>query len=158
MNRTPRSGSSAAISELLWRGTGDLDGVFGGWGGRYLVDELKRGACGLMSGCHLVDAQVRVYEALQAGDEETARLVFYRQLPAQTLWSLLGLGLAKEILRRRGIFATTECRRSVVPRENHHQEVPEYVTAKVRQNGIVIIATDEGIEGVVSTDATTRVG
>jgi 4-hydroxy-tetrahydrodipicolinate synthase len=88
--------------------------VFGGSGGRYLIDELKRGACGLMSGCHLVDAQVRVYEALQQGDEDAARAAFYRQLPAQNLWSLLGLGLAKEILRRRGIFATTVCRRSVV--------------------------------------------
>src|SRR5579864_7634646 len=77
--------SPHAISELLRRGTNDLVGVFGGSGGRYLVDELKRGACGLMSGCHLVDEQVRVYEAMQAGDEETARMAFYRQLPAQTL-------------------------------------------------------------------------
>ena len=40
----------------------------------------------------------------------------------------------------------------LAPRENHHQEVPEYVNARVRQNGIVIIETDQGIQGVVSTE------
>jgi L-alanine-DL-glutamate epimerase-like enolase superfamily enzyme len=38
-------------------------------------------------------------------------------------------------------------------RENHHQEVPEYVSAPYRQNGIAVIETDAGIEGVVSTEA-----
>jgi 4-hydroxy-tetrahydrodipicolinate synthase len=107
--------STHRIAELL-RVAGDrLDGVFGGSGGRYLVDELKRGACGLMSGCHLIDAQVGVYDRLRAGDEAGARAAFVRQLPAQNLWSLLGLGLAKEILRRRGVFRTTVCRRPETP-------------------------------------------
>jgi 4-hydroxy-tetrahydrodipicolinate synthase len=107
--------STHQIAEVL-RVAGDhLTGVFGGSGGRYLVDELKRGACGLMSGCHLVDAQVRVYDLLRSGDEAGARAAFYRQLPAQNLWSLLGLGLAKEILRRRGVFRTTLSRRPDVP-------------------------------------------
>ena len=39
------------------------------------------------------------------------------------------------------------------PRENHHQEVPEYVVSKTRQNGVAIISTDEGIDGVVSSEA-----
>ncbi|HEY3108008.1 MAG TPA: dihydrodipicolinate synthase family protein [Chloroflexota bacterium] len=103
--------STHRIAELI-RVAGDrLDGVFGGSGGRFLVDELRRGASGLMSGCHLVDAQVRVYELLRAGDEAGARAAFARQLPTQNLWSLLGLGLAKEVLRRRGVFGTTVCRR-----------------------------------------------
>jgi len=54
--------SGHRISELLAAAGNRLDGVFGGSGGRCLVDELQRGACGLMSGCHLVDAQVKVYE------------------------------------------------------------------------------------------------
>ena len=175
--------STHRISELL-RAAGDrLDGVFGGSGGRCLVDELLRGACGLMSGCQLVDAQVKVYDLLQAGDEDGARAAFVRQLPAQTLWGLVGLKVAKEMLRRRGVFRTTVCRKPdpdldehdlaeldhamalaqagprrggsgmkitglrvliLEPRENHHQEVPEYVVSKTRQNGIAIISTDEG--------------
>jgi L-alanine-DL-glutamate epimerase-like enolase superfamily enzyme len=39
------------------------------------------------------------------------------------------------------------------PRENHHQEVEEYVSAKTRQNGVAIISTDAGLEGVVSSEA-----
>jgi L-alanine-DL-glutamate epimerase-like enolase superfamily enzyme len=33
--------------------------------------------------------------------------------------------------------------------------VPEYVVTKTRQNGVAIISTDEGIEGVVSSEAST---
>lgn len=40
----------------------------------------------------------------------------------------------------------------LAPRENHHQEVPEYVNSPTRQNGIAIVQTDEGVEGVVSTE------
>lgn len=103
--------STHQISELLQVAGDRLDGVFGGSGGRCLVDELLRGACGLMSGCQLVDAQVRVYDLLQAGDEDGARAAFVRQLPAQVLWGLVGLKVAKEILRRRGVFKTTVCRK-----------------------------------------------
>ena len=39
------------------------------------------------------------------------------------------------------------------PRPNHHQEVPEYVRSATRQNGVAIIQTDAGIEGVVSSEA-----
>jgi len=41
------------------------------------------------------------------------------------------------------------------PRPNYHQEVPEYQNAPTRQNGIARIFTDEGIEGVVSAQAST---
>lgn len=103
--------STHRISELLRVGGDRLDGVFGGSGGRCLVDELLRGARGLMSGCQLVDAQVKVYDLLRAGDEDGARAAFVRQLPAQTLWGLVGLKVAKEVLRRRGVFKTTVCRK-----------------------------------------------
>lgn len=103
--------STHRISDVLRLGGDHLDGVFGGSGGRCLVDELRRGACGLMSGCHLVDAQVKVFELLAGGDEDGARDAFNRQLPAQTIWGLLGIRVAKEILRRRGVFKTTVSRR-----------------------------------------------
>jgi dihydrodipicolinate synthase/N-acetylneuraminate lyase len=103
--------STHKISELL-RVAGDrLDGVFGGSVGRSLVDELRRGACGLMSGCQLVDAQVKVYDLLQSGNDAGARAAFVRQLPAQTLWGLVGLKVAKEVLLRRGVFRTTVTRK-----------------------------------------------
>ncbi len=39
------------------------------------------------------------------------------------------------------------------PRINHHQEVPEFITSPHRQNGVAVIHTDAGIEGVVSSEA-----
>jgi hypothetical protein len=40
-----------------------------------------------------------------------SRPAFVRQLPAQTLWGLVGLKAAKEVLRRRGVLATTVTRK-----------------------------------------------
>ena len=103
--------STHRISALLELAGDRLDGVFGGSWGRFLINELQRGACGLMSGSHLADAQVKVYDLWREGRHEDARAVFVRQLPVQNLWSQLGLRVAKEVLRRRGVFSTNLCRR-----------------------------------------------
>jgi 4-hydroxy-tetrahydrodipicolinate synthase len=131
--------STHRISELL-RVAGDrLDGVFGGSGGRALVDELRRGACGLMSGCQLVDAQVKVYNLLQSGDEAGARAAFERQLPAQTHWGLVGLKVAKEVLRRRGVFRTTVTRKPDPELDAHDLAEIEHCLALAAPD---LIATD----------------
>jgi hypothetical protein len=41
------------------------------------------------------------------------------------------------------------------PRPNPHQEVPEYVTSPTRQNGLAVFSTDEGVTGLVSSEAGT---
>jgi 4-hydroxy-tetrahydrodipicolinate synthase len=114
-----------------------LSGVFGGSGGRCLVDELQRGACGLMSGCHLVDAQVKVWDLLQAGDEEGARAAFVRQLPAQSIWGLLGIRVAKEILRRRGVFRTTVSRRPDTDLDEYDRIELDHALALVQADLVV---------------------
>lgn len=129
--------STHRISELLRVSGGRLLGVFGGSFGRFLVDELIRGACGLMSGCHLVDAQVWVYKLLRAGREEEARAAFLRQLPAHNLWSLLGIGVAKEILRRRGVFRTTVCRRPAPALDSADEAELDHALALVHDDLVV---------------------
>jgi 4-hydroxy-tetrahydrodipicolinate synthase len=126
--------STHRISELLAAAGPRLDGVFGGSGGRCLVDELQRGACGLMSGCHLVDAQVRVFDLLRAGDVDGAQAAFVRQLPAQTIWGLLGVGVAKEILKRRGVFTTTASRRPDHELDAHDHAQLDHALALVQQD------------------------
>ncbi len=91
-----------------------------------------------MSGCHLVDAQVRVFDLLRDGKEEEARLVFYRQLPAHNLWSLLGVVVAKEILRRRGVFRTIVCRRPAPPLDSIDQAELDHALALVRDDLTVV--------------------
>lgn len=142
--------STHRITELLRVAEGRLQGVFGGSGGRVLVDELKRGACGLMSGCHLVDAQVKVYNLLRSGHEDEARAAFVRQLPAQNLWAILGLGVAKEILRRRGIFRTNVCRKPVARIDQADHVELDYALALVRQD--LAVKESDGTRG--TADAT----
>jgi hypothetical protein len=40
-------------------------------------------------------------------------------LPAQTIWGLLGIRVAKEILRQRGVFRTTVSRRPDTDLDEH---------------------------------------
>lgn len=43
--------------------------------------------------------------------------------------------------------------KTFAPRPNAHQEVPEYVVASTLRNGVAIVHTDAGIDGVVSAAA-----
>ena len=69
------------VSRTLALAGAACKGVLGGKGGVYLLDEYRRGACGNMPGCHVTDAMAAIWDALEAGDETTARARFY-QLPA----------------------------------------------------------------------------
>jgi len=81
-------------------------GVFGGQGGIYLIDEFRRGAVGNMPACQATDVQVRMWSLLEAGDEDGARKLFNQILPLINYERLYGVAVYKEVLYRRGIFAT----------------------------------------------------
>lgn len=86
------------------------DGVFGGQGGLYMIDEHKRGAAGNMPACQSTDVHVAIYDKLVAGDEVGARRVFNQLLPLINYERLYGVALYKEVLVRRGVIATRVCR------------------------------------------------
>ena len=81
-------------------------GVFGGQGGIYLIDEFRRGAVGNMPACQATDVQVKMWSLLEAGDEDGARKLFNQILPLINYERLYGVAVYKEVLYRRGIFAT----------------------------------------------------
>ncbi len=85
-------------------------GVFGGGHGRWMMSELRRGATGFMPAAELVDVHVQVWDAFQAGDEAGARRLFNQLLPHINLILLLGLGVCKEVLVRRGVLASAQMR------------------------------------------------
>jgi 4-hydroxy-tetrahydrodipicolinate synthase len=99
-----------AISALLERTGPRLQGVMGGIGGRYLLDEYRRGACGTMPACQVADVHVRIWEALEAGDERAARDLHARLLPLLNYEALHGVAMYKEVLRRRGVIRTNYLR------------------------------------------------
>ena len=103
------------ISQLLRDPPPSLLGVFGGAGGRYLMDELNRGAAGAMPACELTEIHARIYDLHRAGQLAAARALYDRTLPLLTFQAVFRMDMTKEVLRRRGIIASTHVRVGAVP-------------------------------------------
>lgn len=86
--------------------------VFGGLGGVSAYAELCRGAAGTMTGFAYPEVLRAVREAIEAGDRAGAAAVFDRYLPLIAFEGqpVVGLGIRKEVLRRRGVLATARTR------------------------------------------------
>ncbi len=102
--------ASHMMTATLAAAGADCLGVMGGIGGRYLLDEYRRGACGTMPACQVTDVHAQVWNLLDAGEEERAREVFNRLLPLLNLEALFGAAMYKEVLKRRGVIAHTTMR------------------------------------------------
>lgn len=86
--------------------------IVGGIGGMYLLDELRRGASGTMTGFAYPEVLVRIWQAWSAGDRQQAAETYYRYLPLLVFEGQpkLGVAIRKEILRRRGLIASASTR------------------------------------------------
>ncbi|HMN27521.1 MAG TPA: dihydrodipicolinate synthase family protein [Caldilineaceae bacterium] len=98
------------ISETIAAAGDSCKGVFGGQGGIYFLDEVRRGACGNMPACQATDVHVAIWNKLEAGDEPGARALFNQLLPLINYERLYGVAVYKEVLYRRGVIATTVSR------------------------------------------------
>ena len=88
--------------------------VFGGAGGIYLLEELRRGAVGTMPWPSQPAAFVRIWNLWQAGDEGAAAEVHEREImplgKLTTAGIRLGHTVHKELLRRRGVIRSARVR------------------------------------------------
>jgi len=112
----PRMAEAAALRDAATDAGGDLI-LFGGAGGTFLFEELRRGSVGTMPGSVIPDVFVNVWERWQGGDEEGAEAEFRRYSALiRTLKQPQGLDnwIYKEILVRRGIFKTAHARHPAV--------------------------------------------
>lgn len=91
------------VSRLIERGGDKLKGVFGGAGGRFLLQEHPRGCAGQMPGCHVTDVVVKLWNALDAGDRVEAKRIFGLMSPLFAMETLKGSSYP-EVLRRRGVI------------------------------------------------------
>ena len=89
-----------------------LKGVMGGIGARYIFDEYRRGACGTMPACPWSDVHVQIWNALEAGDEDTARAIHSALLPIMNSENMLGVPLYKHVMVRRGLISSDYVRSS----------------------------------------------
>jgi 4-hydroxy-tetrahydrodipicolinate synthase len=96
--------SGQRLSVLRSRGPAHLRGVFGGAGGRYITDELRRGAAGTMPAIELAEVHVALFAAHRAGDAERARALFTRMLPILNVQAVFRWSLTKHVLLRRGLI------------------------------------------------------
>jgi 4-hydroxy-tetrahydrodipicolinate synthase len=89
----------------------ELD-LFGGLGGVSALGELRRGACGTMTGFAYPEILRAIRERIEAGDSRGAALLFDRYLPLIQFEAqqVVGLAIRKEVLRRRGLFSTHRTR------------------------------------------------
>ncbi|HUG14784.1 MAG TPA: dihydrodipicolinate synthase family protein [Thermomicrobiales bacterium] len=87
--------------------------IVGGIGGMYLLDELRAGSSGTMTGFAYTETLVEVWRAWHAGDRRAAEQAFYRHLPLLIYEGQpkVGLAIRKEILRRRGFIDCALVRR-----------------------------------------------
>lgn len=86
--------------------------VFGGLGGVAALWELRRGACGTMTGFAFPEILRAIRVALGSGDAARAARIFDRCLPLIQMEAQPGVGLAirKELLRRRGALFSAATR------------------------------------------------
>jgi dihydrodipicolinate synthase/N-acetylneuraminate lyase len=109
------SPSTHSISALMARSCPAIEGVMGGAGGRYMITEWQRGSSGVVSACELADVVQRVWNLLDAGELEAAGDLFERLLPALVIEGIMGMGFAKEIMIRRGVFRNNRVRGQARP-------------------------------------------
>ncbi len=99
------------ITELLEKEGSDIK-VFGALGGVYCLEELRRGAIGIMTGFAYPEILRTIYLRHVAGDDAGAESEFYRAvaLMRYEFQPVLGLPLRKEIYKRRGAIASSYVR------------------------------------------------
>jgi 4-hydroxy-tetrahydrodipicolinate synthase len=90
------------------RALGSDISIVGGLGGLYFLEELERGADGMMTGLSFPDLLISIYRAYTAGSRAEARRLFFDACPLlrHEFQAGIGLALRKEIYRRRGAIAS----------------------------------------------------
>lgn len=81
--------------------------IFGGLGGMFLLEELRRGASGTMTGFAFTEILVAVFDAFKAKRMDEAERIFDRYLPLIRYENQpkINLTIRKELLFRRGAIA-----------------------------------------------------
>jgi len=92
---------------------GDQLTVFGGVGGHYFIQEMRRGSQGTMPGCSQPEAFRQMWDLYHAGDIASAREVHDKIMRLLSTTGLLNDGffhVHKELLCQRGVIRTANIR------------------------------------------------
>ncbi len=114
--------SGQRISELLELAPDSLIGVFGGAGGRFIIDELRRGALGTVPAAELTEMHVALVNAYRNQKEDEARKIFTAILPLLNIQSIYRWNMTKFVLRQRGLIEDTYVRAPSVPLDRFDED------------------------------------
>jgi 4-hydroxy-tetrahydrodipicolinate synthase len=107
--------SGQRLSAIRAAAPASLQGVFGGAGGRYITDELRRGAAGTMPAIELAEVHVALWRAHREGHAARVRELFTRMLPVLNVQAVFRWALTKHVLRSRGLIGC-DAQRAAGPR------------------------------------------
>jgi 4-hydroxy-tetrahydrodipicolinate synthase len=113
--------------------------ILGGLGGVFLLEELRAGAAGTMTGFAYPEMLVEVTAAFRAGRQAEAADLFYRYVPLMRFEFQEGIGVAirKEVLRRRGALAHAGVRAPGAPLDrNTRESLDELLTWMKEHQGV----------------------
>ncbi|MCW2529258.1 MAG: dihydrodipicolinate synthetase, partial [Pseudonocardiales bacterium] len=103
--------SPTKVSAIL-EANSDL-ACFGGLGGLYMLEELNRGAVGIMTGFGYPEVLVKIYSEYASGDTAAAQATFFHYMPLIRYEAQLGVGgvsIRKRLLVERGIIGSATAR------------------------------------------------
>ena len=111
--------------------------VFGGLGGLYCLEELERGAAGIMTGFAFPGILVRIYAAIRAGDYDRAAAIYdrYATLIRYEFQPSIGLAFRKHIYKKRGIFESTHVRPPATELDAQSRNELERILERLELNG-----------------------
>jgi 4-hydroxy-tetrahydrodipicolinate synthase len=107
--------------------------IFGGLGGMFLLEELRRGASGTMTGFAFTEILVAVFKAFRAGDHAEAERIFdyYLSLIRYENQPVINLTIRKELLFRRGAIAHPTPRQPFAPIDAGTQDEIGWILRRV---------------------------
>ena len=108
----------------------DRMGIFGGLGGVFLLDELRRGSIGAMTGFAYPEILVQICDEFKNGKLEVAEKLFYDHLPLIQFEQQEGIGLAirKAGIHHRGLISHPTVRHPAGQlAENTYKELLEMI-------------------------------
>ncbi|NND08311.1 MAG: dihydrodipicolinate synthase family protein [Saprospiraceae bacterium] len=99
------------IGAMIDKGKGALQGVFSGGDGTTLLNELRRGCAGSMTGVGMVDIYAKIFNSFTAGKEKQAQEMFDKMMSFQMFKRTAGwLPTEKAVLKERGVFTNSKMR------------------------------------------------
>jgi 4-hydroxy-tetrahydrodipicolinate synthase len=107
--------------------------IFGGLGGMFLLEELRRGAAGTMTGFAFTEILVAVYDAFTAGALDKAERIFDQYLPLIRYENqpVINLTIRKQLLKLRGAIDEAVLRQPFTPIDAGTQDEILWVLRRV---------------------------